>query len=91
MRVFGGVIVLERLLLPQDQGLQWTASLQPKALPCCEGWRLRPNCWKQVRNQLQPHRGNVCRMNRVGLCSTGLSSVGKKHLKVSKSLSGGAG
>lgn len=91
MRVFGGVIRLERLLLPQDQGLGWTASLQPKALPCCEGRSLRPNCWKQVRNQPQPHGGKICGVNWVGLCRTGLSKVGNKHLKVSKYLSVRAG
>lgn len=37
MRVFGGVIRLERLLLPQDQGLGCSERLQPKVPPGFEG------------------------------------------------------
>lgn len=63
MRVFGGVIRLERLLLPQDQGLGCSERLQPKVLPGFEGrWRI-PNCSNHVRNQQQLQKGKVCRVN----------------------------
>lgn len=67
----------------------WTASLQPKATPCCEGKKTETNCWKQVRNRLQLHREKVWGLNWLGLCSTAFSSGGKKHLRVSKDLSAG--